>query len=370
MIAEMIKERNLPPFRSREEMIDLLMKNEYGYFPNIPYEITVSDPVNVETRYCDRRVAYSRVNMTVTTQFGSHTFPIRRILHTDGTVNPFFVLLAFDNNVPNRSYPTEEVADNDFDVLTINYQEVTSDSADFTNGLPAIFMPEGRKSPTDCGKLMYWAWAACRVLDYAMTLPCLDHKQAAVIGHSRLGKTALLAGMLDERFRYVFANGSGGSGAALSRGNSGLPFAKTLHTTGDLYDYEPEWGTGETIRDVLKQFPFWFCENYQKYAIDCIGTDFDQHYLLATIAPRYVYVGSGNSDLWADPTSEFLSTVAVSEYYEKLGLPGLTHKDRLPEPEEPYHEGMVGYHMRKGPHFLSRHDWQKYMAYIRKHQFD
>ena len=30
----------------------------------------------------------------------------------------------------------------------------------------------------------------------------------------------------------------------------------------------------------------------------------------------------------------------------------------------------VGYHARKGPHFLSRHDWQKYMAYIRKHMDD
>jgi len=369
MITEMVKDRQLPAFRSREEMVDLLLKNEYGYFPDIPYEVSVSEPVNVEKRYCDSKVTYSRVNMTITTEFGSHTFPIRRVLHTDGSVNPFFVLLAFDSNVPNRSYPTEEIADGNFDVLTINYQEIASDSDDFNNGLPKIFLPGGRKAPTDCGKLMYWAWAASRVLDYAMTLPCLDHSQAAVIGHSRLGKTALLAGMLDERFRYVISNGSGCSGAALSRGNSGIPYIKTLSTE-NLYDYEPEWKTGETIRDVLKQFPFWFCENYQKYVIDCYPADFDQHYLLATIAPRYVYVGSGSSDLWADPTSEFLNTVAVSEYYKKLGLPGLVHKDRLPEPEEPYHEGMVGYHMRKGPHFLSRHDWQKYMAYIRKHQFD
>ena len=370
MIAELIKERQLPPFRSREEMIDLLLKNEYGYFPDIPYEISVSEPKNVEVRYCDRKVAHSKVEMTVTTEFGSHTFPIQRILHTDGSVNPFFVLLAFDNNVPNRSYPTEEVADGNFDVLTINYKEVTSDSGDFSNGLPGIFLPDGKRGPTDCGKLMYWAWAACRVLDYAQTLPCLDHSQAAVIGHSRLGKTALLAGMLDERFRYVFSNNSGGSGAALSRGNSGIPYMKTLPTTGNIFDYEPEWGTGETIRDVLNQFPFWFCENYQKYVIDNFAQDFDQHYLLATIAPRYVYVASGSSDFWADPTSEFLNACAVSEYYEKLGLPGISNKDRLPEPEEVYHEGKVGYHMRKGPYFRSRHDWQKYMAYIRKHQFD
>ena len=98
--------------------------------------------------------------------------------------------------------------------------------------------------------------------------------------------------------------------------------------------------------------------------------DFDQHFMVASIAPRYAYVGSGSTDLWADPVSEFLSAAAGSERYEQMGLTGLVHKDKLPEPDEYFHEGHVGYHMRKGPHFLSRHDWAKYMAFIRKHQFD
>lgn len=53
MIAELLKERNLPDFRSREEMIDLLLREEYGYFPDIPYEVSVSAPINVCGRYCD-----------------------------------------------------------------------------------------------------------------------------------------------------------------------------------------------------------------------------------------------------------------------------------------------------------------------------
>ena len=55
---------------------------------------------------------------------------------------------------------------------------------------------------------------------------------------------------------------------------------------------------------------------------------------------------------------------------ELARLPGIGHKDRLPEPEECYHEGRVGYHMHKGPHIHSRHDWQKYMAYVLKHKDD
>jgi len=64
MTAEMIQQRNLPEFRGREEMIDLLMKNAYGCFPDISYEISVSEPKNVEVRYCDGKVAHSRVDTT------------------------------------------------------------------------------------------------------------------------------------------------------------------------------------------------------------------------------------------------------------------------------------------------------------------
>jgi len=368
-IADIIKSRQLPACLNREEMIDLLLKNEYGYMPDIPYEISVSEPVRIEARYCNRTVEHSRVNMTVTTEFGSHTFPIYRVLHTDGTVNPFFVFLSFNSNVPNRSYPTEEVADYNFDVLMINYQEIATDNGDFTNGLPKIFMPNGRQSGTDCGKIMFWAWAASRVLDYAQTLPSLDKGQAAVIGHSRLGKTALLAGVLDERFRYVFSNDSGCSGAALARGNSGHSRFENWDIN-NPFDYQEVYTLGETIRDVIKNFPYWFCDNYRNYMKNNYPDDFDQHFMVASIAPRYAYVGSGSTDLWADPVSEFLSAAAGSERYEQMGLTGLVHKDKLPEPDEYFHEGHVGYHMRKGPHFLSRHDWAKYMAFIRKHQFD
>ena len=42
----------------------------------------------------------------------------------------------------------------------------------------------------------------------------------------------------------------------------------------------------------------------------------------------------------------------------------------MPNLGDCFPEGRVGCHMRKGPHFLSRHDWNHYMDYIRRHQFD
>ena len=82
------------------------------------------------------------------------------------------------------------------------------------------------------------------MLDYAETLSDrLDLEKSVVCGHSRLGKTALVAAMFDERFKFSYSNDSGCSGAALATGT-----------------------TGETVDDICCRFPFWFCENYKKYA--------------------------------------------------------------------------------------------------------
>ena len=366
----MIKERNLPMLRTREEMIDILMREEYGYVPDLPYEMTVSEPVLVENRYCDKTVHHTRVNITITTCHGSHTVPVERVLHIDGTVNPFFVFLNFRKEVPDRYYPTEEVADAGFDVLAVCYKDISSDDDNYADGLAKIFFPNGREKGDDASKISLWAWFASRMLDYAATLPCLDMKQAAVMGHSRLGKTALVAGMLDERFRYTFSNDSGCSGAALARGNTGNPGQAVVDTMEGIFDYERDLTTGESIRDIVGVFPHFSCKNYHKYAMTNITDGFDQHFLVAAIAPRFSYIASASRDIWADPVSEFLCGVAASEAYEAMGFKGLVHNEKLPEVKEHFHEGRIGYHLQKGPHFLSRHDWQEYMAFIRKHQFD
>ena len=56
----------------------------------------------------------------------------------------------------------------------------------------------------DWGSLAVWAWGASRALDYLITLPEVDADKVVITGHSRCGKTALLAGALDER-RLAFA---------------------------------------------------------------------------------------------------------------------------------------------------------------------
>ena len=94
---------------------------------------------------------------------------------------------------------------------------------------------------------------------------------------------------------------------------------------------------------------------------------FDQHYLLASIAPRSLYVSSSSEDLWADPTSEMLACVAASPQYEKYEENGFIVEDRLPISGDEFHEGNIGYHLRQGLHYLGREDWAKAIKFFNKH---
>ena len=95
---------------------------------------------------------------------------------------------------------------------------------------------------------------------------------------------------------------------------------------------------------------------------------FDQHQLLALMAPRTLYVASASEDLWCDPKSEFMSAKLASDAYELLGLTGMVNPTgEIVGVNEHLHEGNVGYHLRTGKHFMSRYDWQQYMAYFDKH---
>lgn len=200
------------------------------------------------------------------------------------------------------------------------------------------------RNPYDSwGKLRIWSWAASRILDGLTGDVRLNFDRTAVMGHSRLGKTALLAGAFDERFALTVSCQSGAGGAALFRGK-----------------------TGERIENLRGEGSrLWFDGNFFQHSEETLP--FDQHFLLAMIAPRYLYVTSASEDNWADPKSEFLSCIAASEAFELLGTEGLRHGGEFPETGTCLHEGHIGYSLRRGTHYLSRDDWKNVIAYREKY---
>ena len=345
MIDKMLGERKLPPFKEREEMLDVLLPEEYGYLPEKPESISFKETDDYIINFCAGKAVSRKVEVTCNISGKEFTFPFHAAIPKREGKRPFFVMINFRDNVPDRYMPTEEIIDNGFAVLSFCYEDVTHDNGDFTDGLSGVLFENGERKPSDPGKIAMWAWAAQRVMDYAETLNCLDFENSIVCGHSRLGKTALLTGATDSRFKFVFSNDSGCSGAALSRGKS-----------------------GERIEDICNTFGYWFCENYKKYMGKEDKMPFDQHYLAALIAPRYLYIASAKEDLWADPDSEFLNCCAVSEVYEKCGEKGFIHNGRFPEAGEEYHEGSIGYHKREGLHYFSREDWNRFIKFVNQHK--
>lgn len=350
LIKKLLAKRNLMPVWDgstsgwpdrRKEILNILCQQEYGFPPPMPKNLSY-ETLEQDDRFCAGKVVLKKVLLKMELENGSFCFPVYSSVPKGDGKYPFFVCINFRDNVPDKYLPVEEICDNNFAVLSFCYNDVTSDDDDFADGLAALIYGGKPRGQSGCGKIAMWAWAASRVMDYAQTIPGLDLAKATVVGHSRLGKTALLAGALDERFSCAISNNSGCSGAAISRGKQ-----------------------GEKIKDICQRFSYWFCDNYKKYIDNESKLPFDQHFLLAAMAPRKVYVASAVEDLWADPVSEFLSCAAASEVYQKLGLKGFVCPDRLPEAGDAFHEGDIAYHLRAGAHYLSRQDWLHFIEFLR-----
>jgi hypothetical protein len=328
--------------KCREQIIHLLCKEEYGFLPPAPVKLSW-ETTETQEDFCAGKAPLRKVLLHATLDNDNlFTFPISVVIPVSDKKLPFFVHISFSPLVPDKYMPSEEIADNGFGMLSFYYEDVTADNGNFTNGIAGAL---GYNDNSISGKIMLWAWAAMRVMDFAVTLPELDTSCSAVVGHSRLGKTALLAGALDTRFEYVISNNSGCCGAAISREKQ-----------------------GERIQNITDMFPYWFRAGFEKYAGNEASMPFDQHFLLAASAPRHVYVASAADDSWADPESEFLGCVLAGEVWAKLKFAGFICDDNTPMIGKPYHSGRVAYHVRDGVHYLGREDWQRFMQFISGHQ--
>jgi len=341
----------LPKLDSPVEVLSLqtrllgkLQQRLYGVLPAAPETVTaalVHD--EIEEAYAGKATDRT-VNLTFPTPKGEFTFPVEIIVPAGKGPFPFFVNICFHKNVPSRYLPVEEIIDRGYGLATFYYEDVSSDSAAW-DGIALAYDIE----PTDgdaWGKIGMWAYAASRVMDYLTTLPEVDQDRVAVIGHSRLGKTALWAGANDSRFSVVISNESGCGGAAINRGK-----------------------VGETLSGMTQVFPYWFCPNMlQLKDVPPEKLVFDAHELLALIAPRTLIVGSAVEDLWADPASEFLSCKAASPLWDSFGMVGLVAEEDIPAPNKLYFDGRIGYELRSGAHFMSRTDWNRYMDYRDLHK--
>ena len=244
-----------------------------------------------------------------------------------------------------HEWDVPKVLERGYGFATIYYQDIEPDFAGgWRHGIQPLFFKPGQTKPApgDWGAIGAWAYGLSRALDYLEKDKDVDAKRVAVMGHSRLGKTALWAGAQDTRFALIIANCPGEGGASLMRRNY-----------------------GETIPSMMIHFPFWFCGNLKKYADHINDLPVDAHELIALEAPRPVYVTAAQEDQWADPRGMFLAEVAAGPVYRLLGAEGLG-TDRMPGLNQPI-QHTLAFHIRDGVHTVTEYDWDQFLKFADAH---
>ena len=288
--------------KRRPEILKLFQHEMHGVSPGRPAEM------KWETVYCDEHALGGiATRKEITVWFGAEKSgpPMHILLYIPNAAAkpmPAFVGVNFDGNhtinaepgitiseqwMWNNKTKTEKLSRPDEKtrgqsigrwevekIMARGYALATIQRADLEPDYPEgwrhgirgfLLGKSGQKeiAPDAWGAIGAWAWGLSRVLDVLETEKAVDAKRVAVIGHSRMGKAALWAGAQDERFALVISNDSGEGGAALAR---------------RCY--------GETTAVINDHFPHWFCANFKKYGDKENTLPFDQHELLALVAPR------------------------------------------------------------------------------------
>jgi hypothetical protein len=376
--------------RRRQEILRLFETHVYGRSPGKPHEVH-HEQATVDAKALGGKATRKQVTIRFSEQSGGPSMTL--LLYVPNQVEgpvPAFLGLNFEGNhslstdpgirlatswvrnderegrVNHRAtersrgsaasrWPLEMILARGYAVATVYYGDIEPDHPEgWKAGARGAFEPrpgapaELAENPVSefaddaWGAIAAWAWGLSRALDYLETDHAIDARRVVVMGHSRLGKTALWAGATDERFAIVISNNSGCGGAALSRR-----------------------AFGETVERINTSFPHWFCTNFKRYNGREAELPVDQHQLIALMAPRPVYVASAEKDLWADPRGEFLAAMAAEPVYRLLGCNGLG-VDAMPGLNQPVGE-FIGYHIRTGQHDVTDYDWQRYLDFADRH---
>ena len=271
--------------------------------------------------------------------------------------SPVFLHLNYKGNdliasgmTNHYTLPLEQLIARGYAFMSANYRQITADPKTREEwdekAYDGVFELWGRRDPArkdNTGAVMAWAWGLMRGLDLAERIAEIDASKSVVIGSSRLGKAALVAAAFDDRFKVCIPNQTGAAGVQVLK---------------------RDFGENPYVQHLM--FPHWYCANYWKYERDPAKLqNFDQHLLVAAVAPRALLLECFNSD-WFDPKGEFISAKAASPVWEKFAGRGLACS-RMPE----FFDGSfatppLGYVIRGEDHGLSGHDWMWAMDFADK----
>ena len=295
--------------RRRAEMITLLERWQYGRMPPAPGNVQVKE-LSSEEVFGGRAM---KKLLTLTMGPPQQLRASVGIYVPTGAGRRMPVMLHIDHRKVFGISAARELIERGYMVVGYDPTYLAPDRPNATGPAQAAY-PE-----YDWGTLAVWAWGAMRVADYLVTRPDVDAGKLVVVGHSRSGKAALWAGARDERFALVAPAGSGCGGAAAHRVK------------------DPR---AESLTQLAKNFPHWFHPRLRAFAGREPHLPFDQHFVLALVAPRALVSLDALGDAWANLPGTHQAHLAAREVYDFLGA-----------------SQKIGVHFRAGKHDISREDW-------------
>jgi hypothetical protein len=349
----------------RPEILSLYQQHVYGRIPGRPPAMHFTT-TNIDTHALQGKATRKEVTIHFTAGEEGPSLHLLLWIPNKKIKSPVFVGLNFEGNhtthgdssitvtekwkitSKNKSitrgsqatrWQVDTLIAHGYGLATAWYQDVErDDSTGWQTGIRTTLGETLGISTTEWGALAAWGWANSRIMDYLVTDEQVDAKRVILTGHSRLGKAALWGAANDKRFAAIVSNNSGEGGAALARRNF-----------------------GEDVKRINRAFPHWFIDKFKEYSLAVDQLPVDQHMLLATMAPRPLYVASAVEDAWADPKGEFLSAwhaSAAYALYVKKGIPSAI----MPPVNSPIGK-YVRYHIRTGKHDVTLYDWQQYINF-------
>jgi hypothetical protein len=353
----------------RPELISLFEYYMYGKAPAAPVNFTVAIDPPAKDVFDGKAV-----RKIITLHFGSEgTPPVSLLLVAPNVDKPVPVFLGLslvrDKNAiddPNSLLPDnspwakywsesikniEHAVDRGYAVAVMFAQEICPDVREgdeaFFKGVHCGYMKPGqiRPGPHEWAAIAAWAWGLQRGVDYLVQDAAIDKQRIIVVGHSRFGKTALLAGALDERIAMVIPSQAGCGGTAPSRTQ-----------------------VGETVERINGAFPHWFNDTFKQFNDKVERLPFDQHCLMALVAPRPLLLTNATEDEWANPHGQYDMLVAAAPVYELLGVKEALAAKDFPK-ENVLIDSRLGYFFRPGKHSVNIADWDAWMDFSDKHQY-
>jgi hypothetical protein len=266
---------------------------------------------------------------------GNHTL----VTDTNVPMPDSWIIHRLPRGSETNTWALEQSIDRGYAVATYYAGDVEPDTSNAAGGVRQTTYIGGRSD--DWGTITAWAWGLQRAVDYLVTDNDIDSQHIAVVGHSRMGKTALLAGAFDERVAMIIPLQAGCGGTAPSRGT-----------------------VGESVEKINTVFPYWFDDVFKRFNKEPQRLPFDQDALIALCAPRPVLLGQAVEDTWANPAGAFDMLKSASVVYRFLGGKGLPAK-KMPAAGKLV-AGTLGYFIRPGKHSMTALDWSYFLDFADK----